>query len=95
MLCPIVSESTNGTMIEEKFETGGKLVNKGFGFSRSQKVYRNPFRLEWFIKLLFPANTNHPVFMCTSYVGHSTYVGQTDALKTHFECGECEKADRI
>lgn len=75
-------------MIEEKFETDGEVVNNGFGLTCSRKVYREPYEYEWFIKLLFPANTKHPVFMCT-------LLGHKDALKTHFECGECRKADRV
>lgn len=75
------SVTSNGTKIEEKYETGGVLLNNGFGYSRRYRKNGHGEK-EWYMKLLFPANEIHPVILCR-------FLGQELAVKSNFECGEC------
>lgn len=74
---------SNATAIEEKYETSGMLMNNGFAFSRRHREIRANGNFDWYMKLLFPANENHPVFLCK-------FSGHRNITKSSFECGECD-----
>lgn len=74
--------------MEEKYETDGKLLKNGFGFARRQHVFLDNEVFDWYMKLSFPANENHPLFLC-KFKGHS------DAMRTRLDCGECGRLNFV
>lgn len=77
------SVSSNGTMIEEKYENS-RWIGHNFSFYHHQ-VYNGSEFFGWNIELLLPENENHPAFFCR-FQSHS------NVLKSRINCGEFQMA---
>lgn len=83
---------SNGTKVEENFDTGGKRVNNGFGFIGFHYRFEDggtPPTTEWRMRILFPATGNHPIFRCKIELGTiASYPWGEVYSKPNCKCGE-------
>lgn len=83
---------SNGTKVEESFDTGGRKLNNGFGFKGIHYRLEDGSMLntEWRFWMLFPATEIHPIFRCKIALGIIGYYPWGEAYEWPYcKCGEC------